>query len=110
MVINDLLDLPILYLSRYITQTKAEYYKLLQAIREVENNEKEWQQWILYVLKGIEVTARDTIQLVKGISQLMSDYKKILRPLFGRLYKHELLNNLFFIHILKLNLSNVICK
>ncbi|MBE6318913.1 MAG: hypothetical protein E7081_08080 [Bacteroidales bacterium] len=41
-------------------------------------------------------TAFDTINLVKGIGKLMLEYKNILRPLFGKYYKHELLNNLFF--------------
>jgi Fic family protein len=68
LVTNDLLDLPILYLSRYITHNKSEYYRLLQAIRENKKNEKDWQNWVLFVLKGIEETAKDTILLVKGIS------------------------------------------
>lgn len=97
LVINDLLDLPILYLSRYITHNKGTYYKLIQDIRDVgENNVAEWEQWVLFMLKGVEETAKDTIQLVKGINKLMARYKQILRPLFGKQYKHELLNNLFF--------------
>ncbi len=97
LVINELLDLPILYLSRYITHHKGEYYSLIQKIRDAEtSNVKEWEEWILFILKGVEVTADDTIRLVKGIHQLMAKYKQILRPLFGKQYKHELLNNLFF--------------
>ncbi len=97
LVINNLLDLPILYLSRYITHNKGEYYRLIQAVRDAgENNQKEWEQWILFMLKGVEVTAEETIRLIKGISHLMAEYKSVLRPLFGRQYKHELLNNLFY--------------
>ncbi|MBO7478037.1 MAG: Fic family protein [Salinivirgaceae bacterium] len=97
LVINGLLDLPILYLSRYITHNKGDYYRLIQAVRDNESdNSHEWEQWIMFILKGVEETAEETIRLVKGISQLMADYKTKLRPLFGRLYKHELLNNLFF--------------
>ena len=97
LVITDLLDLPILYLSRYITHHKSEYYNLLQAIRDKnKDNAKEWEDWIVFILKGIEETAADTIELVKGISQLMAEYKTILRPLFDKAYKHELINNLFF--------------
>ena len=97
LVINNLLDLPILYLSRYITHNKGEYYRLIQAVRDAgENNQKEWEQWVLFMLKGVEETAEETIRLIKGISQLMAEYKSILRPLFGRQYKHELLNNLFY--------------
>ena len=97
LVINGLLDLPILYLSRYITQNKSQYYSLIQAIRDKgENNALEWEEWILFILTGVEQTARDTIRLVRGISKLMQEYKQILRPLFGKNYKHELLNNLFY--------------
>lgn len=89
--------MPILYLSRYITHNKGNYYRLIQRIRDKNtDNFEEWEQWILFMLKGIEETAIQTIELIKEISALMADYKKKLRPLFGRLYKHELVNNLFF--------------
>lgn len=97
MVKTGLLDLPILYLSRYITHNKGEYYQLLQAVRDhAGDNAAEWEQWILFMLKGIEQTAADTIRLVGGIAALMNRYETTLRPLFGKQYKHELLNNLFF--------------
>ena len=96
LVANGLLDLPVLYLSRYITQSKAEYYRLLQAIRESDGAEEDWRAWVLYMLRGIEATARHTISMVTGIRLLMAKYKDVLRPAFGSAYKHELLNNLFF--------------
>lgn len=97
LVISDLLDLPILYLSRYITRNKGEYYRLIQAIRDKNtNNAKEWEAWILFMLKGVEVTAADTITLVKKIGEMMDDYKHIIRPVFGGKYNHELLNSLFY--------------
>lgn len=97
LVLTGCLDLPILYLSRYITHHKGEYYRLIQAIRDKnENNATQWEAWILFILKGIEETAIETTRLVKGISKLMNDFKRILRPKFGKQYRHELLNNLFF--------------
>lgn len=48
------------------------------------------------MLKGVEETADETIRLVKGISALMAEYKQTLRPLLGKNYKNDLLNNLFF--------------
>lgn len=97
LVENDLLDLPILYLSRYITHNKGEYYRLIQRIRDNDpDNAEDWEKWILFILKGVEETAIETIRLVKSISALMAKYKNILKPLFGKQYKHELLNNLFF--------------
>lgn len=91
LVINDLLDLPILYLSRYIITNKGEYYRLIQAVRE----EDKWEEWIIFILKGIEETATQTIALVKGISKLMQDYKMKVRDILQKAYSHELLNNLF---------------
>ncbi|MBR5644138.1 MAG: Fic family protein [Salinivirgaceae bacterium] len=91
LVINDLLDLPILYLSRYIITNKAEYYRLIQAVRD----EGKWEEWILFILKGVEETAGQTITLVKEISKLMLDYKFKVRDILKKAYSHELLNNLF---------------
>lgn len=97
LVINDLLDLPILYLSRYITHNKSEYYRLIQEIRDTApDNFNVWEEWIVFMLKGVEETAIETIRLVKSMSALMAKYKSILKPLFGKQYKHELINNLFF--------------
>lgn len=97
LVINDLSDLPILYLSRFITHNKGEYYRLLQAVRDCgADNAKEWEEWILFILKGVEETSIETTAMIKAISKMMADYKAVLKPLFGTTYKHELLNNLFF--------------
>ncbi|MDE5988063.1 MAG: Fic family protein [Duncaniella sp.] len=97
LVLTGRLDLPILYLSRYITHNKGEYYRLIQAIRDKnDDNAAEWELWILFMLKGVEETAIETTRLVKGISKLMAEFKSILRPKFGKQYRHELLNNLFF--------------
>lgn len=97
LVITGMLDLPILYLSRYITHNKGEYYRLIQAIRDKNtDNAAEWEAWILFMLKGVEVTAEDTISLVKNIGRLMAEYKNVIRPDFGSKYNHELLNGLFY--------------
>ena len=97
LVTNGLLDLPILYLSRYITHNKGEYYRLIQQIRDKQNegNAQAWEEWVLFLLKGVEETAEETIRLIKGISLLMTEFKSRLRPLLGKNYKHDLLNNLF---------------
>lgn len=97
LVTSELLDLPILYLSRYITHNKAEYYERIQAIRNATgDNSAQWEEWILYMLRGVEQTAEETITLVKNIGNLMTKYKNIIRPAFGRKYSHELLNGLFY--------------
>ena len=95
LVTNDLLNLPILYLSRYITHNKGEYYRLLQAIRDREDKATDWQNWVMFLLKGIEDTSRNTITMVNAIRKLMQDFKFTLRPLLRKQYKHDLLNHLF---------------
>ncbi len=96
LIVNELLDLPVLYLSRYITQNKQEYYRLIQAVRESDGNVADWRAWTSFLLKGIEQTAEHTILIVNGIKKLMDAFKQALRPAFGVVYKHELLNHLFF--------------
>lgn len=91
LVKQDLLKIPVLYLSRYINQNKAEYYRLLQAVR----TEDDWEAWILYVLEGVEQTSRQTIVLVEAIKRLMLDAKRIIRSELPRIYSQDLLNNLF---------------
>lgn len=91
LVAQGLLDLPILYLSRYLIHTKSEYYRQLQAVRETNN----WEAWVLYMLEGVVQTAQETIELVKAIKALMQDYKNTLRERLPKIYSQELLNNLF---------------
>lgn len=91
LVLKDLLDIPILYLSRYITQNKTDYYKVLQQVRT--NND--WESLILYLLKGVEVTALQTIDLIIEIKNLMQLYKTKLRTELPKIYSQDLLNNLF---------------
>lgn len=90
LVMNGLLDLPILYLSRYIIENKDEYYNLLQEVRETDN----WENWILYLLNGSEQIAKETIVLISKIKNLIFEYKNILRDNY-KFYSQDLLNNLF---------------
>ncbi len=88
---EGLLDLPVLYLSRYITTTKQDYYRLLQTVRD----EDRWQEWCLYLLRGVAVTSRSAITLVKALRDLMNQTKHDLRARLPKLYSQDLLNNLF---------------
>lgn len=68
-----------------------------QAVRDKNtDNAKQWEEWILFMLKGVEQTAQDTIDLVKNIGILMDKFKRALRPVFGPKYNHELLNGMFY--------------
>ena len=90
LVMNDLLNLPVLYLSRYIIEHKADYYRLLQEVRETDN----WENWVLYMLDSIEQISKETIVLIGEIRDLMFEYKNLLRNNY-KFYSQDLLNNLF---------------
>lgn len=87
---EKLQDLPILYLSKYIIRNKPDYYRLLQEVRETGN----WEEWLLFMIRGIETTARETIDLILQIRELMMRYKNTLRRNY-KFYSQDLLNNLF---------------
>ena len=90
LIIEKLQNLPILYLSNYIIQNKADYYRLLQELRDNEN----WEEWLLFMIRGIEKTSRETIELIIQIKELMMEYKHKLRDNY-KFYSQDLLNNLF---------------
>jgi cell filamentation protein, protein adenylyltransferase len=90
LVMKDLLNLPVLYLSRYIILNKSMYYKLLQEVRETDN----WENWMLYMLDAVEQISKETIILIGKIRELIFEYKKILRKDY-KFYSQDLLNNLF---------------
>ncbi len=91
LVKEGLLDLPILYLSRYINQNKADYYRLLQKVR----GENAWEEWVLYILDGVEQTSLQTIKIIEGIKNLMKSHKERIRTELPKIYSQDLLNNLF---------------
>jgi Fic family protein len=88
---EGLLDLPVLYLSRYITSTKNQYYQLLQSTRET----RDWVDWCVYIVKGVAITAKSEIRLIKNLRGLMQATKHRLRDELPKIYSQELLNNLF---------------
>lgn len=88
---EGLLDLPVLYLSRYITSSKAQYYQLLQSTRDTGD----WVDWCVYMVKGVAMTAKSEVKLVKALRDLMQTTKHRLRNELPKIYSQELLNNLF---------------
>ncbi|MFN7496056.1 MAG: Fic family protein [Hyphomonadaceae bacterium] len=88
---SGLLDIPILYLSRHITRTKADYHRLLQAVR----SDGAWEDWTLYMLDAVAETATTTLELLEGIRTQMASVKSRMRTELPHLYSQDLLNNLF---------------
>lgn len=90
LVKQNLLETPVLYLSRHIVRTKGDYYRLLQQVREHDA----WEEWVIYMLLAVEATARETIATVAAIQEALLDYKHRIREQFG-FYSQDLINNLF---------------
>jgi len=92
LVKKELLDTPVLYLSRYINQNKDLYYKLLQSCRLQKDS---WEDWVLFMLEAVLETSYQTIRIVKGIMELMQQHKHEIRNQLPKIYSHELLNIIF---------------
>lgn len=91
LVKEALLDSPVLYLSRAIVRSKADYYRLLQDVRDRDT----WEEWVQYMLGAVERTAGEGIATVQAIKALLLDYKHRIRAKY-RFYSQDLINNLFF--------------
>ncbi|MBB3842330.1 Fic family protein [Runella defluvii] len=91
LVLKDLLDVPVLYLSRYIVRYKGQYYQKLQAVRD----DDDWESWICFMLEAVENTALYTIDLIKAIRVLLEETKVWCQESHPKIYSRELLDNLF---------------
>jgi len=91
LIINNLLDIPILYLSSYINENKSSYYKLLNQV----NRTDQWEDYILYMLKAVEETANYTIEKINKIkNQLETTIEKVKKEA-PKTYRIELIELLF---------------
>ncbi len=90
LVKEGLLDIPVLYLSSHIVRTKADYYRLLQTVRV----EDRWEEWVLYMLEAVELTAVQTNATIQAIKAALMDYKHRIRDGY-KFYSQDLINNLF---------------
>ena len=88
---EGLLTLPVLYLSRYIIQHKADYYRLLRAVTQSDA----WEEWVMFMLKGVEETARWTVAKIAAIRILQAHTVAHVRKAAPKIYSHELVNLIF---------------
>jgi len=92
LVLEELLTLPVLYMSGYIINRKADYYKLLRKVTE----EEDWESWILFMLEAIENTAGETTSKIEAINNLLEEtIEKAKAKLPDRVYSKELIEVLF---------------
>jgi len=91
LIINDLLDIPILYLSSYINQNKSEYYKLLNTVNKTDK----WDDYIMYMLKAVEATSLNTIEKINKIKEQLDKTIQIVQEKDPKIYRKELIELLF---------------
>lgn len=88
---KELLTLPILYLSRYIVHHKSDYYQLLLSVTMNKN----WEEWILFMLKAIEETSTWTRDKITTITELIGETAQFIKEKEPKIYSYELVNILF---------------
>jgi Fic family protein len=88
---EGLLTLPILYLSRYLIQEKENYYRLLLEITQKQN----WENWVLFILKGVEETSKWTRDKIEAIRKLMVHTSEYVQEQAPKIYSYELLSLIF---------------
>ncbi|WP_145081819.1 protein adenylyltransferase Fic [Poriferisphaera corsica] len=86
-----LLEIPVLYLSRYIVDLKRIYYDRIRGVTEEGN----WQPWILFMVNAVTDTAMWTCAKIEAIADLMLETKHYLRDSLPKIYSHELNDVLF---------------
>ena len=91
LILHGLLESPVLYLSKFIIENKSDYYRLLQEVRLKDN----WEEWILFILRGVEKTAKETIQQIKDINKLFQTASEKIKLEIQRPFNKELLELLF---------------
>ena len=79
LVNKRLLDIPVLYLSSQIMRSKPDHYRLLQAVRGQADSGAVWQEWVLYMLDAVEITAQQTIRTVTEINEADRDRHRNVR-------------------------------
>ncbi len=91
LILNDLIDVPILYLSSYIIENKAAYYRLLNQT----NRTGKWEEWVMFILKAVELTANGTISRINNINNLLDKTILKVQTRSPKIYKKELVELLF---------------
>lgn len=91
LILNGLIDIPILYLSSYIIDNKSDYYRYLNQT----NKTGEWEEWILFMLKAVEITSLQTIDKINKIRLLLNETIESVAHKCPKIYRKELVELLF---------------
>jgi Fic family protein len=88
---QQLLTLPILYLSRYIVQHKNDYYRLLTHVTRTGD----WQEWVIFMLNGVEQVSSWTCAKITAMRKLITQTEDYVRQELPKIYSHELIQTIF---------------
>lgn len=88
---QNLLTLPILYLSRYIIDNKSDYYAHLLDVTRNHN----WEAWVIFILKGVEETAIRTRKKIDTIRRLLAQTTRQVQEQLPAIYSRELVELVF---------------
>lgn len=91
LVHTGLLQIPVLYISRFIIQNKPDYYRLLREVTECDD----WEPWLLYMLRGVEETALWTTGRIQAIRELFDLTMDRCRTEAPKIYSKELIELIF---------------
>jgi Fic family protein len=91
LIINKLIEIPILYLSSYIISNKTDYYRLLNHI----NKTGEWEEWIIFMMKAVEITSIETINKITTIKELLEQIIEGVQKHAPKVYRKEFVELLF---------------
>ncbi|WP_225870857.1 Fic family protein [Pedobacter cryophilus] len=97
---QNLIGLPVLYLSYYIIQNKSDYYRLLREVTEKGN----WAEWVLFIVKGVGETAALTLQKINAILQLKANSEEKIRAALKASYSRELCDLLYSYPYIKIKI------
>lgn len=91
LVDKGLLDIPVLFLSRYIMANKTGYYEGLRQVTEQQN----WENWLLYMLRAVEITAQQTSDQVTRIREVMEAVRAKVQREAPNIYSKDLIEMVF---------------
>jgi Fic family protein len=91
LIINKLIEIPILYLSSYIVSNKTDYYRLLNHI----NKTGEWEEWIIFMMRAVEITSIETINKITSIKELLEQTIEGVQKHAPKVYRKEFVELLF---------------
>jgi Fic family protein len=97
LVERGLLELPVLYLSKFVIERKGDYYALLRGITEADGADAQgaWEAWTLFMLEAVERTATATRDRIVAIRDLLDEALEDVRSRLPRVYSKELVELIF---------------